>query len=462
MNKTLRLLAYGAIAFALVGCGASGGVNAPAPNQVANLSANKIEFAVGTVNLFGTPNGALNIAASYRQPNGKSGTLLNSPTITLPAPMGLAPATALTSCTALAAAPIVSYDSSSTVLAGPAPGETTTMTSTSQAYGSTAVTTFGQSGGVFGLGIEPFNATGQGQCTPPAFFSANGTPFQVAPYPVPLYDTVASDPNAFIPWGGPPAFTLVNSGGDSVVGNSTDYPAGTAGISEGLDVFRGVKAVAGGTYTLSITVPVSVGSPTTQTASFTMPAALTNLGNATAPAFAPNGKGGGTFAFVMPAGATQAYLQITDFGPDNAVAGCNGAGGAGGPNPATGQPPPPVYYTIETTASGTLTLPDAIGPGGTPSVCTAAQNTAANGGTATDADEIAIQVVGFDYDAFDATYNNSNPPSLTNQTPQLFGANGTADMTISPAVCQQGAGGCAVPLPLLKERALHAAGFVRK
>jgi hypothetical protein len=466
MKTTSRLITFGAIAFALVGCGSS---TTPTTPSTANLNANTIEFAVGTVNLFGTANGALNVAVAYRQPNGKSATLLNSPTLTLPSAITVA-----------ASAIPASYDACSTVLRGPAAGETTSMTSSSQNPGTTAVTTFGQSGGVFGLGIEPFNAQAQADCTP-AGISATGVPFQVPPYPVPLYDardgapSIApgvtgaysgnTDPNLFVPWGGPPAFSLIDSGNDSVVGNS-HYPTGTKGISEGLDVFQGVAAVAGGAYSLSINVPATNGGTTggvTQTASFTLPAALTNLGNATAPAFVPDASGGGTFAFVMPAGATQAYLQITDYGPDNTgTVACNGSG-TGDTNSAVGNGGGnAIYYTIEATASGTLTLPDAIGPGGAPSVCTAALNTAANGGTATDADEIAIQVIGFDYDAFDATYNNANPSSLTNATPKLFGTTGAADMTISPAICQQGVGACTVPLPLLKARLAFPHGVMRR
>ena len=450
MNKTLRLIAYGAIAFALVGCGASGGSNAPAPNTIANLNSNTLQVAVGTVNLYGAANAGLNVVTTYRQTNGKSGTLLNSPTLTLPAATGLA---------AVGAAGGAAYDPTSTILAGPATAAEAAgvLGSTSQAYGvncATAISTFGQSGGVFGLGIEPYNSTSQADCLPPGV-SSTGTPFQVAPYPVPLYDTTAGDPNAFVPWGGPPAFTLVNSGGDSVVGSS-NYPTGTAGISEGIDVFKGVAAVANSKYTLSVAVPANTGT-TTQTASFTTPAALTNLPTVTSPAYVPDAAGGGTFVTpALPAGGiTEAYLQLTDFGPAK-VGGvdqksCNAASTAH-----------PVYYTIETTTGGTLTLPDTIGPGGAPSVCTATQNAAVTTNAAgVGADQLAIQVIGFDYDAFSATYNASVPATLTNAAPALTGANNAADMTIGAATCQAGAVNCTASLPLLRGRALHAAGFKR-
>ena len=452
MNKTIRLLACGAIAFALTSCGYSG--SNPIAPSTANLASNTLQFAVGTVNLFGAANGALNVVTTYRQPSGKSAVLLSSPTLTLPAATGLA-----TTTTA------AGYDATSTVLAGPATAAEAagTITSTSQVLGNCGLTSFGQSGGVFGLGIEPWNSTSQADCTPPGL-GATGTPFQVAPYPVPLYETVAADPNAFVPWCGPPACTITGAT-NSVVGNG-NYPTGTAGVSEGLDVFMGIAAVASGKYTLSVNVPATNGTATggtTATASITLPAALTNLGAAAAPAYTADGSGGGTFAFVMPAGATQAYLQITDYGPDNAgAASCNGSG-TGDTNAAVGNGVgKAVYYTIETTASGALTLPDTLGPGttATPSICTAAQNTTTNG-AATDADEISIQVIGFDYNAYGAQYTASVAATLTNASPSILSAGGSADMTISPAVCQQAAGACVVPLPLLAQRSPHAATFIR-
>jgi hypothetical protein len=440
-NMTKNLILCGAIAFALAGCGSS--PNQSVPNVV-SLSSNTLQFAVGTANMYGLGT-ALNVVATYRQPNGNSGTTLNSPTLTLPAaiPAGLSAGSAA-----------AGYDACSTAPTGPAPGETR-ISSTSAAVLQSAVTSFGQSGGVYGLGIEPFNAQGQGDCTP-AGTSATGTPFQVAPYPVPLYDSAspsfagaAGDPNAFVPWGGPPAFLLTGST-VSVVGNR-NYPAGTAGVSEGIDVFAGIAPVPLGLYTLAVAIPTTTAGTPSATATFTLPAALTVLGAATAPAYVPGATGGGTFAFVMPALATEAYLQITDVGP--AVAGsasCNGSGtgivGVGN-STAAGTTGSPVTYTLETTTTGTLTLPPALGPGASPSICTAAQNTAADG-AATPDDQVIIQVVGFDYDLYHASY----PASLGVANPAILGAHSSDDITISPAICQVGGGSCTAALPLLSHR----------
>lgn len=464
MNNITRLIASGAIAaFALTGCGASGGSNAPAPNTIAPVSTNVLQFAAGTVNFQGASTG-LNVVTTYRQSNGDSGTLVNSPTLTVPAALPAAgPATGMFN-TQLGAAGETT-DACSTILFGPSANEagTTAAVSTSQSPGSTAITTFGQSGGVFGIGIEPFNSTGQGDCTPAAV-NATGTPFQAQPYPIPVYDAATgTDPNQ-IPagWGGPPAFSISGSSGESVIGNSNypdpncpaDLVSGStlhcyAGLSLGIDAFMGVAPVAHGAYTLAISIPANTGT-TTKTVTFTMPA-LTTLPTIVAPpAYVPDVAGGGTFAFVMPAGATEALLEVIDYGADNGPS-CNGAGTAD-TNPATGNAAAGVsggeaiYYTIEATASGTLTLPDTIGPGGAPSVCTAAQNTAVTPGT--DADQIAIQVIAVDYPLYEANPINS----AGKQSPTIVGAGGSADMTISPAVCQQGAGACVDALPLLRLR----------
>ncbi len=389
-------------------------------------------------------------STTYRQPAGgfapgDSGTLVNSPTLTLPAAIGAG--------AAAPAATAEGYDACSTAAFGAGANEvgTTAMTSTSQTQGQagTTATTFGQSGGAFGLGIEPFNSTGQGDCTPPGV-SATGTPFQVAPYPVPIYDNTAGDPNQLpAAWGGPPAF--LNSGSATSVVGSGNYPHGTAGLSMGIDVFANVPAAVGA-YKLAVSVPANTGTVTTS-ASYSL-AALTNLGAATAPAYVPDvaGDGGGTFAFVMPAGATEAYVEVVDYGPSDAgLTGCNGSGtGIAGP-PAVGNGVgTPIYYTLEATASGTVTLPPALGPGGSPSVCTAALNTTNNG--AATADQIAIQVIAMDYPLYEASYGAQATNSNGKPSPTILGAAGSADISISTAVCQQGIAACTNPLPLMVGR----------
>lgn len=448
------ILISGALAFALAGCGSSPNAalpTGPGSTPVSVVSSNVLQFVAGTANLYGLSTG-LNVVATYRQPAGgfnpgASGTLVNSPALSIPAAIP----GALSGGAAGAG-----YDASSSILTAPAPGESKTMTSTSQAPGtSCALTTFGQSGGVFGLGIEPYNAGGQALCTPVGITNT-GQPIQVAPYPVPLYDTASpsfaggADPNIFIPWGGPPAFTN-GSLAWSPVGNS-NFPAGTGGVSEGIDVFAGIAPVAGGAYSLTVTVPANTGT-TTQSATSTLPAALTVLPAAVSPVYTSNvaGDGGGSFAVALPAGVTQAYVQITDYGPATAGASsCNGSGTGDTNNTVGNGVGRAVYYTLAVTASGAVTLPTGLGPGGSPSLCTAVQNTAANAGAATPADQIAVQLIGFDYPIYAASY----PQSLGNPSPTLTGAKTSDDVTISPATCQVGGlvapPSCTATLPLVR------------
>ncbi len=433
MNTSLRIIASIAAGLSLAACGAN--PNSPtSPTGVAPIAQNVLQFAVGTANLEGTS--ALNVVSTYRQPSGSyapgdSGALTDSVTLS---GLGVVPANA-------GAAPN-GYDPLSTAqLAASADSGTGALTSSSQNPGTTTVTTFGQSGGAFGLGIEQYNAIGPASQTGSTFPGEINSPFQVAPYQVPMLDTVAKDPNAFVPWGGPPAFVLPNSGGDSPVGNGL-YPGGTAGVSEGINVLYGVAPRAGGTYTLAVSVPANTGT-VSQSANATL-ASIVTLPTPVAPAFTPDGNGGGTFTgFAVAAPAIEAYVQVIDYGPATGTS-CNGASTKS-----------PLYYTIETTSTPAA-LPDAIGPGGAASTCTAAANTTANG-TATGGDQVVVQAVTFDYKAFEMSY----PNSLKNPSPTI--SNGpTDDLAVSVATCTIVNGGsCAASLPLLRARRVGPASAMR-
>jgi len=372
-------------------------------------NANVLQLSVGTANIYGTT--GLNVVETYRQPKGgthpgDSGALVNSPSLAVPAGSIVA-----------AAGSAGGPDGLSTIITGPTTAEITanTMTSTSQSTSASTATTFGQSGGAYGIGLEPFNNT----------VLTGDVPWTVVPYPVPVYDG-SGDPNQ-IPaaWGGPPAFDLLGNG-TSPVGSGI-VPAGTAGVSEGLNVFAGVNPVANSPYALTVAINgTSSGSFTkTATAQMTSTALLPAI---TPPTFTPDGSGGGTFALTFPAGVTEAYIEVYDLGTDTTGAvSCNGA-----------SPTTPIIYTLEgTPATGFPALGDAAGPGATPSVCTAAQNAAANGGTATDSDVIAFDAIGFDYPMYEASY----PNSLGNPAPTITGASGQSDITISPAAVAGGAAG---------------------
>lgn len=422
MDYKKALLVSAALGFALTGCGSTNGTNAPAPDQVANLTNNVLQLAVGSANIAGQAGVGLNVVATYRQPTGgtnpgASATLLNEPTLTV---AGTLPATAGAAGATFANA----SDPDTTILSGPSAGDKggSVMHSSSQDPGAGAVTTFGLSGMVSGLGIEPFNALGPAEVPYSPSSLPIGSPFNWGPYQVPLFDpNLGADPNAFVPWGGPPAFDVLGNGQSPVGTGKTPV----SGQELGLDVFAGVTPAAG-PYSLSVAVPANTGA-VTQSANFTLAAAPPTVGLATNPTFTPDGNGGGTLSAVaLPANATEAYVEVTDYGPTSGTS-CNGASAGG-----------PVYYTFAV-PSGSLTLGDTAGPGGTPSVCTAAQNTTANG-AATSGDQITVQVIAADYPMYEMTYPKSNG----NPSPTLAGANGSADISVNAQTCTYDAGGGAM------------------
>ncbi len=213
MNNINRLMTYGAIAaFALTGCGASGGANAPSPNTRCRSQPTYCSLQSVRRTIYGVANAGLNVVTTYRQPAGgyapgDSGTLVNSPTLTLPGAIGAG--------AAAPAATVEGFDACSTAAFGAGANEvgTTAMTSTSQTLAG-----FNRGHDVRSIrrrvrrrhravqldGSRRLHAAG---------LSGTGTPFQVAPYPVPIYRRAAGcataptcDPNQMdAAWGGPPA-----------------------------------------------------------------------------------------------------------------------------------------------------------------------------------------------------------------------------------------------------------------
>jgi hypothetical protein len=418
----------------LAGCsgGNTGGSNGiPKISTTNPIATGTLKFAVGTANLYGTATG-LNVVSTYRQANGLSNVLLDSPTITGPfiLPAAGTAGGGVDDYSTLPSGPSVEetahHGRITSTLSSLAPGEpacdqVTPCTVDLATGGTTQVapntSTFGQSGGVFTNGLSPGNST------------VNGVAASYVPYSEPLYDTTSG--NQFTPFGGPPAFDP-NKTGLGLRDGLSNIGAGVVGIPEGFTPFAGVR-IGVGTFTLSLSVPTSTSSSSTVSATASLASAAL-LPTIVAPTLTLDGTGGGTLAVTLPAGVTEEYVEIVDFGPDGLTApvgtSCQGAIGA-----AEGAGP--VYYTIVATASGVYSLPDTIGPntdttGGiagitpSPSICTAAQNTAANGGTATDPDTYTVQAIGVDYPAYESTY-----PITASAAPTLVGAGGQADITIS-------------------------------
>lgn len=400
-NSLARAVAALAI-LSLAACSGSG-TNQASPTQQ-NVGQSIFQFAVGTANIAGTATG-INVVVTYRQPSGAlhpgdSAVAVSSPTLTVGSAL---PGTA--------GAPDGFF---STIASGPAPTELGTHNLTATGQAQSTPTTFGRSGGAFALGLEPFN------------YNEGGEPDNLTPYAVPLYDPApSSDPNAFIPWGGPPAFDPGGDGEGTRDGKS--FPTigsgaqQTLGVSEGLDVFDQITPVLG-PYTLSLAVPANTGTvTTTKTAAL---GSITPLPTLTAPIATLDGNGGASFTVKLPAGVTEGYIQVTDIGPTStsaSFASCNGS-----------SPGVPTYYTMLVKA-GRLggTIGDAEGPLGAPSLCTIAQNTAANSGNASPGDTFQVVYLGVDYPLYEATPFINNSPQ-----PAINGAAGQTDVTISAASFQ--------------------------
>jgi len=425
----------------LAGCSGGGSNGIPAITTVNPLNTGKLQFAVGTANLYGTAPG-LNVVSTFRQANGLSNVTVDTPTITGPftlpstaSPAGLSFANGNSDIySTLPAGPSaqevangheIMGTTQAVVIGTPACDQTTPCTVSSATGGTVTLapntTTFGQAGGVFTNGISPGNYSTQ-----------NGTlgATSYVPYTEPLYDLSA---NVFTPFGGPPAFENSNGNGLGQRDGLSNLGQGVLGIPLGISTFAGVTAAAG-TYNLSVQVPTGFSGQTPTFGKVTASGRIAStalLGTITAPAFVPDNNGGGSFAIAaFPSGVTEELVQIVDIGDGGTS--CQGSIGA---SEGAGA----VYYTILVKAPGRYTLPDSIGPNTTvnsgigditpsPSLCTAAQNTAA-AGTATVADGYTLQAIGADYPLYESLY-----PITTSQTPTLTGANGQADITISALV----------------------------
>ena len=409
--KVTRLSVAGLVlAFAVAGCTSTAG-GPPNVTSVDPASQSALQFSVGTANLAGTATG-MNVVVTNRQGNGTSGVLLDTPTLTGPFVL---PA---------AVADSKADGNGSTAKAGPSLGEVNgticgkpCITGTPQTTPGNApayTSTFGNSGGAFGLAFAPANST------------PTNTTNVYQPYQVPLYGA-----KILTPWGGPPAYDPARDGKGTRDGTFADSTQGILGVSLGLDIFKGVT-VNPGPYNLSINIPFVTGSQTVASA-FTLGAVNPIAGVPTVDAITFDGTGQATVAYTLPAGVTGAYVEIVDNGPSV----CNGAGNlnlygaftAGNP---TASARPTTYYTFWVTASGSVTVTNAYSPGPPgskfPAICTLAQNTAAVT-PASAPDSVTAYVIGFDYDHYSITYNK--PVNTT--YPQKPALPASADVVVSAA-----------------------------
>lgn len=377
-------------ALLLGGCGTNGGSQIPSTSQ-ANLNSNSLQFAVGTANIGQDGTVGLNVVATLRQPNGLSGVLADTPVLTGPAgftvPAGVPGAYGagnVDNGTAhISASPQVPINNANLVN-----------------------TTLGTFTGVFSYGFGPFNCdqncTNVGAYYPGNPNGSGGNGFTASVYdgssliaqaggadptqPQPFF---SSDPFDYLV--GPPAVPFFNNG---------TFPPGFAGYSPGFTVFE--MTPASGQYSLSVNVPAQNAKAVTYNASSTLNAGAV-LGATTVAVTGEAANGGLNGTVVVPAGVTETEVFVVD-----ATAG--------------------LYFTIgPLTGTGTLNwaLPGNLGP------CSG--NNCQSGSTPAPSlnsgDSYFVAAVGYDYPAFEA-----GPPGNTQQKPTITGANGQADLTMSPIV----------------------------
>jgi hypothetical protein len=270
--------------------------------------------------------------------------------------------------------------------AGNSDAGTSNITSTPQTQ--TTSTTFGTTGGLFGGGLGPFNAVQGG---------SNKYPGNPPPYPTPMYGIGTG--------AGAPVQLLIGQPIEPNPIYNIDYPPGFAGWLPGFTAFE--AAPVAGTYTMNVTVATANAGNTTITGSGTLASAAAVLGATAAPTVTKDGGGGfSAINFTAPAGTVEsvAFVENTSSG---------------------------YFFSVETKGAGpqSASLGDNFGGCGTAgarSLCTTSTST---GPSFFAGENYSITVVSFDYGDVEAS-----PPNSTSQSPSLgLGANGQADISISPA-----------------------------
>jgi len=396
LHRIAKLGGIGAIALLAACTSGQSGVQPPLSGTVNVATVGSLQFAVGVavVNQGATTITGLNTVASYRTAGGLAAVLLNTPAITGPAGFLV---NASAACIAAGTTP------STTGVAGPdCPGidaGTSAITGSlppAQPVGQQlAPTTFGVIGGVFAYGFQPANTTNQ------SILSNEAGGSRYVPFQVPFYD--AADRR--IVAGGPPAYANVRDG------NHPTSPT-FIGANEGFIPFMNTSNVAG-SYKLTLTIPQSPTTNATVSANAILTTPISPFGSpyAAPGAIVRDGAGGFSLPLVVPAGVTETIVNIIDGGGTGT---CHGIFG------------PPYYYSVLVQGSGarTAVLAANVGPldasgNPSPTLCTG--------------DALTITAYGFDYPAFESGVGLPGVQAPPQVTP-FVGANGQADVTISPTV----------------------------
>ena len=373
MRKLYRALGASAGIAILAAC-SSGQSGIEPPSQSVNVQQqSSLQFSVGTANF----NGAtyLNTVVTFRQSNGLSATLYNTPTITGPAGFVVSGCPAASNGAAVGAVTAPCVDNGTNHISGTPPTQPGT---------AAVVTTFNQTGGAFAYGFAPANSSTGGT----AYYPGNpvGRGFNwignVVIGAAPLSDVYGQP--FYVSSGSKLAFVLGPPATPDFHNPNTGYPSGFAGYDSGFVMF-GVTPVVG-VYNLNLAVPGPNAGQNAATfnASSTLASAVP-LPNEAPPVVAEPGAAGTGSAvnFTVgpaPAGASSQVLYVIDI---------NGASGA------------LTFYSFNAgAAGGTFSLPG--------SDFHASTNTGAS------ADAILTYTVGANWDIV-----GDAPPSNTSPTPPL-------------------------------------------
>ena len=351
VRSTAVIFASLALAAALDAC-TSGQVGVQPDTTVVNPANSTLNVAVGTATLqtSGAPVIGLNVVETFRQPNGLSGALLDTPKIT--GPYNFVGETV--------------NGGNANYISGTPPG------------GDCNATTFGCTGGAFGYGIAPDNLIGPTQ----AF----------AQYSQPLLHE-RNGLNTLLYYGGPPIFPQTTNG---------TYPTGFVGFSPGFLTFDAAPVL--GAYDLDLRIPTGLNghvdvSKIAQLTSLTPLPALIPL----QPFADPANPGGLLVDVNVPPGLLEEWIFVSDFG------GCYPQTTLG-----TSQAFFTLRSTQPGIQELTLPPdlgPTTGGQQKTHTICTAADNQAATGNPNATGDRYAIYAAGFDYPAYAASYPNSKAVS---------------------------------------------------
>ncbi len=330
------------LALAVLSACTGGQIGVEPPTTVVDVqNTTTLEFAVGTARFASTGGTYLNTVVTYRQPNGFSGTLYNTPLITGPAGF------------VVPGAASAGTDAGTNHISGTPPTQP----------GTTAVvTTFNQSGGAFAYGFAPENSNTLGTANYPgstagaATGNALGATNITFSYTQPLYLGAGTRLPFLV---GPPAVPDFHDG---------TFPAGFLGYPSGFTAFAATPVA--GAYNLTVTVPG--GSPgsapaAVKTATSTL-ASVVGLPLIATPVVIRT-LGGGAASFTVaprPAGTSNQVLYVADVN----------AGGTA------------TFYSFDATAGGTFALSATSGPKNAQGVGSPPFG---------DGDEIAAYVVASDY-----------------------------------------------------------------